>query len=189
MLQFNAKEIDGFNGLKTITPFYMEDERGFFLKGYEKDFFAKLGICGEIQEDFESFSIKNVIRGLHFQIKNPQAKLVRALTGQIYDVAVDLRKDSPSYGKWHAEILDCNIHNAYYIPQGFAHGFMVLSDSALVQYKCIGKYMKEYDSGIYYRDNDLKIDWPINEKESLIISQKDSDLISFKMFNEIYGII
>lgn len=168
-------------GLKIITPFYMEDERGFFLKSFEKDVFHSLGIDMEIYEDFESFSRKNVIRGLHFQTKEPQAKLVRALSGSILDVAVDLRKGSKTFGEWEAVILSDHNHEAFWIPEGFAHGFLVLSDSALVSYKCRGKYLKEYDSGICWNDRDIQVEWGISDP---IVSEKDQNLMSLREYQD-----
>ncbi|SDP87455.1 dTDP-4-dehydrorhamnose 3,5-epimerase [Eubacterium maltosivorans] len=168
--------------LMLINPFYMEDERGFFLKSFEKEIFRQNGIKTEIFEDFESYSIKGVIRGLHFQTEKPQAKLVRALTGTIYDVVVDLRKASETFGKWHAEILSADNHKAFFIPKGFAHGFLVLSDSALVSYKCEGAFSKKTDTGIVWNDPELKIDWPLENLAEPIISAKDKNLMTFKNY-------
>lgn len=183
MQQFSFEAIP-IPDLMIVNPFYMEDERGFFLKSFEKEIFRQNGIKTEIFEDFESYSIKGVIRGLHFQTEKPQAKLVRALTGTIYDVAVDLRKASETFGKWHAEILSADNHKAFFIPKGFAHGFLVLSDSALVSYKCEGAFSKETDTGIVWNDPELKIDWPTNQVDEIIVAEKDRGLQTFKHFKE-----
>ena len=145
--------------LMLINPFYMEDERGFFLKSFEKEIFRQ-----------------------NFQTEKPQAKLVRALTGTIYDVVVDLRKASETFGKWHAEILSADNHKAFFIPKGFAHGFLVLSDSALVSYKCEGAFSKKTDTGIVWNDPELKIDWPLENLAEPIISAKDKNLMTFKNY-------
>lgn len=167
--------------LKIITPFYMEDDRGFFLKSIERDVYRSFGIDADIYEDFESYSKKGVIRGMHFQTNSPQAKIVRALTGKIYDVAVDLRKGSSTYGKWEGFVLSSENREILYIPKGFAHGFLVLSTDALVSYKCIGKYLNEYDTGIRWDDKDLAINWNI---DCPIVSDKDKQLMKFNTFTD-----
>lgn len=172
-------------GLKIITPFYAEDERGYFLKSFEQDIYEKLGLKNEITEDFESYSYKNVIRGLHFQTGNSQLKMVRVIKGTIMDAAVDLRKDSSTFGKSECVILDSKKHNIFYIPEGFAHGFRVLSEEALVSYKCIGKYDSNSDGGIYWNDKDLNIPWDMKEEEALV-SDRDKTLMSFRKFVETY---
>ena len=168
-----------FDGLKIIKPFFAEDNRGYFLKSYEKDVFKEFGLEGEIFEDFESFSKKNVVRGLHFQTKNPQTKFVRVIFGTVMDVVVDLRKESPTFGKWKSFILSENNHHALWIPAGFAHGFRVLSDEAIVSYKCVGKYEQGFDSGIIWNDTTIGIRWGI---EKPIISERDANLQSFAQF-------
>lgn len=173
------------DGLKIIHPFYVEDERGFFLKSFEQDIFASFGLDNVISEDFESFSYKNVIRGMHFQVHNPQIKMVRAITGKIMDVAVDLRKDSPAFGEWESVILSEENHDVFWIPAGFAHGFRVLTDNAIVSYKCVGKYDKETDTGIRWNDEDISIDWGMDEARA-IVSEKDKMLMSFDDFRDKY---
>ena len=172
------------NGVKLITPFFLEDQRGSFLKCFEKEVFRNNGIEFEPFECFESFSVKNVLRGLHFQTKDPQAKLVRVLHGEVYDVVVDLRQNSPDFGKWKAFILSSENKEMLYIPKGFAHGFLVLSKNAVMQYTCSGKFYSEYDSGLYFNDDDIKIDWRISDFSEIIISEKDKNLQSFKEFKE-----
>lgn len=181
------KVLDGdIEGLKIIQPFYVEDNRGYFLKSFERNIYKELKLENIISEDFESFSSKNVIRGMHFQIHNPQIKMVRAITGEILDVAIDLRKGSPTFGKWQSVILSEDNHQIFYIPQGFAHGFKVLSENAIVSYKCIGDYDKETDTGINWKDSDLAIDWGI-DKGVAIVSDKDNSLMSLSEFKRLYG--
>lgn len=184
MTQFSVLPLP-LNGLKLLQPFYVEDHRGYFLKGYEQNMFSALGVPMAITEDFESFSHGGTVRGLHFQTNAPQAKLVRALSGEIFDVAVDLRKNSSTFGQWHAEILSAENRAMFYIPQGFAHGFMVLSGSALVQYKCEGRFDSETDTGIVWNDTDLAICWP--ECSAPILSDKDAQLQTFAGFCKQFG--
>ncbi len=181
--KFSCEKL-GIDGVKFITPFYLEDDRGYFLKSVEKDIFAEWGMEVKIYETFETYSKKGVIRGLHFQTKDPQAKIVRAIKGEIRDVIVDLRKDSETFGKHLVvELSDIN-HNILWIPQGFAHGFEVISDDALVSYTCVGKYLNEYDTGIVWNDATLGIEW---KTVSPIVSEKDKSLQSFEEFCERYG--
>lgn len=177
-LNWDYKEFD-ISGLKLISPFYREDSRGYFLKSYESDIYNQWNIKNTLTEIFETWSEHSVIRGLHFQTKNPQAKIVRVLYGEVYDVAVDLRKGSKTFGQWKAVQLSEKNHGIFYIPEGFAHGFQVISDRALVSYQCIGKYFSEFDTGIYWKDSDLNIEWPIKKS---IISEKDNKLMSFNQF-------
>lgn len=170
-------------GLQLLTPFYREDARGYFLKNYEADMFEQLGVSGCVSETFETWSRKAVVRGLHFQTKCPQAKLVRAVSGEIYDVAVDLRLNSPTYGQHQAVYLNGETHGIFYIPAGFAHGFQVVSNHALVSYQCIGRYLGEFDTGIHFRDAELGICWPLAE---CIVSEKDNGLMSFDDFRTRY---
>lgn len=168
--------------LFVVNPFYTEDERGYFLKSFEKEIFRKNGIETDIFEDFESYSKKGVIRGLHFQMEKPQAKLVRVIIGEVFDVAVDLRKDSETFGRWHAEILSDKNRKSFFIPKGFAHGFLVLSDNALVSYKCDDVFSKESDTGIFWNDKDLNIDWPVDNIKKILISEKDSKLQKYNEY-------
>lgn len=168
--------------LVIINPFFTEDERGNFIKFYEKDVFKEHGIDFIPYESFESTSIKGVLRGLHFQTENPQAKLIRVPYGKIFDVAVDLRRDSETFGKWYGIELSSENKKAFYIPKGFAHGFLTLSDLAIVSYMCDTKYSKETDSGIVWNDKDINIKWCIRLGEKLTISEKDINLQSFKEF-------
>lgn len=170
-------------GVKLITPFYAEDNRGYFLKSVEKDVFKQWGIDIDIYEDFESYSKKDVIRGMHFQTEHPQVKLVRAIRGEIHDVVVDLRKDSETFGQYVDVILSEENHNSLWVPAGFAHGFEVLSEDAIMSYKCVGKYLAGYDTGICWNDKDLHIPWQTKEP---IVSDKDAALMSFDEFSGRY---
>lgn len=175
MQDFHFEALD-IKGLFIIQPFYMEDERGYFMKNYEKNVFAQAGIETNIFEQFETFSKKNVVRGLHYQSVEPQSKLVRVIHGEIYDVAVDIRVGSPTFKQWRGILLSSHNQKQFFIPSGFAHGFLVLSDEALVSYTVSGKYLKKYDTGIVWNDPDIGIDWPIKSDEDLIISEKDKGL-------------
>lgn len=180
---FSVEDL-AIEGVKLITPFYMEDNRGYFLKSVERDVFKEWGLDADIYEDFESYSKKGVIRGLHFQTKNPQVKIVRAIRGMIHDVIVDLRKDSPTFGKYVDVILSDENHNSLWVPEGFAHGFEVLSEDAIMSYKCIGKYLNGYDTGICWNDMDLAINW---QTKNPIVSDKDAALMTFHEFTEQYS--
>jgi len=154
------------------------DERGFFLESFKESAFHANGINARFIQDNLTHSIKGVLRGLHFQ-KAPkaQAKLVTTLRGEIFDVAVDMRKDSPTYAKWVSEILSEQNHKLLYIPEGFAHGYCVLSDEADIFYKVSQEYSPEHDSGFIWNDPEINIKWPIDKP---IISEKDLKLPSFK---------
>lgn len=172
-------------GLKIITPFYVEDERGFFLKDFERKVYQSLGLENLLSESFLTKSAKGVIRGLHFQINHPQTKLVSVLRGEILDVAVDLRKNSDTFGKWKAVKLSEYNREIFYIPPGFAHGFQALREDTLVSYKCIGDYDAETDSGIAYHDKDLGVVWM--EGYGVITSERDKTLMTFEEFKNTYG--
>lgn len=158
----------------SITPHVFNDERGYFFENFNDSVFKQNEInLNFVQENF-SRSKKNVIRGLHYQ-NNPkaQAKLVTVVSGEIFDVAVDLRKNSPTFGKWVSEILSEINHKLLYVPEGFAHGFCVLSNDATVLYKTNQEYSPDDERGIIWNDPDLNISWPISEP---ILSQKDQNL-------------
>ena len=180
---FNIIKTD-IEDVKIITPFYREDDRGYFLKDFEKDIFQEWGVENDIYENFQSYSKHGVIRGLHFQTQNPQIKIVSTIVGKVHDIAVDLRKDSPTFGKYVDIILSDENHNRLWIPRGFAHGFEVISDFAIMSYKCIGKYENNCDTGIRYDDPDIGIEWEIGNP---IISERDGQLMSFKDFKDNYG--
>ena len=173
------KNIDG---LILLKPTIFKDERGYFMESYNKKNINKLlGNINFVQHN-ESKSFKGVLRGLHFQ-KPPfaQAKLVRCLKGRILDVALDLRKKSKTYGHFESTLLTHENNNQLFIPKGFAHGFIVLSKSAIMSYKVDNYYNPEFESGIIWNDTDLKIDWKV-KKDEIIVSKKDAKLQSFNNF-------
>lgn len=172
------------DGLKIVIPFYAEDNRGYFMKAYEKEIFRAAGIETDITETFESFSKHGVVRGLHFQTEeNAQSKLVRVLSGEVYDVCVDIRPGSATFGQWVGEYLSDGNHKAFFIPKGFAHGFIVTGEYALMSYTCSGAYNQRGESGIRYNDPELHIIWPISNLD-VIQSDRDANLPSFKKFKE-----
>lgn len=181
---FSFEKID-LEGIVVINPFCVEDERGFFSKSYEKDIFKDNGIDTDIQEEFESLSKKGVIRGLHFQSKEPQSKIIKVLHGEVFDVAVDLRIDSKTFGQWRGVYLSDQNKKALYVPGGFAHGFMSLSENSLVSYRCTGKYLKDYDTGIKWDDKEIAIEWPIHLVDDVMISKRDQSLRSFKEYKNV----
>ncbi len=155
-----------------VIPKVFDDERGFFLESYKKSEFAKNGIDTEFNQDNHSKSTKGVLRGLHYQIApKAQAKLVRCPNGAIFDVAVDIRKNSPYFGRWVGEKLTAENKHMLYIPEGFAHGFVVLSETAELLYKASNEYSKEHDRGILWNDTDININWGIDFEP--ILSEKD----------------
>lgn len=164
----SCKTADGieFPGLYEIQPKVFGDARGYFFESYsEKDFF-EAGLTMKFVQDNQSFSSKGVLRGLHFQTQHPQGKLVRALTGKVYDVAVDIRKDSPTFGKYYGVILDSEKQNQFYIPAGFAHGFMVVTETATFAYKCTDFYDPKGEGGLMWNDPAISIEWDKIWKDS-----------------------
>jgi len=157
-----------------VEPKSFEDSRGYFLENFHEKFFQDNKITSKFIQDNISFSKKNILRGLHFQL-NPkaQAKLVSVINGEIFDVAVDIRKNSPTYGKWVGATLSGKNHKSLFIPEGFAHGFCVLSDEAYVMYKTSKFYSPELEKGIAWNDPSIGISWPVNEP---ILSEKDLNL-------------
>ncbi len=164
-----------FKGLVMIEPDLYEDQRGYFFESYNQKKFTDLRIEYFPVQDNESSSTKNVIRGLHYQAEPmAQAKLIRVISGRIYDVAVDLRKDSDTFGQWFGTELDSSAKLQLFVPKGFAHGFSVLSEKAIILYKCDSLYSPEHERGILYNDPDLGIDWKV-EKSLEIVSNKDRE--------------
>ena len=155
-----------------IEPQVHGDHRGYFMETWRKSEMESLGIFEEFVQDNQSKSLQNTLRGLHYQLKHPQGKLVRVLAGQIFDVVVDLRKSSKSFGHWVGEILSAENHKQLWVPAGFAHGFYVLSDSAEIAYKCTEYYDAEDDRSLLWNDPDLAIDWPLLNDQPLL-SDKD----------------
>lgn len=189
MIRKFAFEETEIKGLIKVTPFNADDIRGCFTKDYSKEVFEANGITHNLEEVFYTTSYKGVIRALHFQREKQQAKLVRCIHGHIYDVVVDLRKDSPTFKKWLGFDLLGKEHNEILVPGGCAHGYLVLEES-IVSYKCGEKFYGEYDDGIMWNDPDLNVQWPlelIGGEEKLILADKDKNLQSFAEFIGKYG--
>ena len=186
--KFAFKETD-IKGLIEVTPFNADDVRGCFTKDYSKEVFEANGLSHDLQEVFYTTSHKGVIRALHFQREKQQPKLVRCISGHVYDVVVDMRKDSPTFKKWLGFDLVGEKHNEILVPAGCAHGYLVLEPS-IVSYKCSEKFYGEFDGGIKWDDPDINVEWPLEKiggKENLILADKDKELPSFKEFVEKYG--
>lgn len=172
-------EVDGveIEGLKVITPSVFGDERGYFMETYNYNDFAAAGIDCQFVQDNQSSSKKGVLRGLHFQIEFPQDKLVRVVSGEVFDVAVDLREGSKTFGKWYGVHLSAENKKQFFIPKNFAHGFIVLSDSAEFCYKCTDFYHPNDEGGLLWSDPEIGVQWPMPEGmsvEDLTISDKDT---------------
>lgn len=161
------------NGVYIIEPKVFGDNRGYFMETYNKEHFAEAGLTMNFVQDNESSSSKGVLRGLHFQTKHTQGKLVRVTEGEVFDVAVDLRKGSPTYGQWEGVVLSAENKKQFYIPEGFAHGFLVLSDHAIFNYKCTDFYCPEGEGGVLWNDPDIGIEWPLDGIDNIILSEKD----------------
>jgi dTDP-4-dehydrorhamnose 3,5-epimerase len=167
---FHKTEIEG---VFIIEPQVFGDNRGYFMETYNLDEFKEAGIDKKFVQDNQSKSKKGVLRGLHFQSEHSQGKLVRVIKGEVFDVAVDLRKNSTTYGKWVGVKLSDENKKQFYIPEGFAHGFLVLSDEAEFVYKCTDLYHPEVEGGIAYNDPEIGIEWPTDGIDELILSEKD----------------
>lgn len=181
--KFEFKEL-GLKGAYLIKPFCATDERGAFIKDYNVETFRENGIEHNLKEVFCTVSHRGVIRALHFQLGKQQPKLVRCISGHVYDVIVDLRPDSPTFGKWQGFDLTGENMLELYVPECFGHGYLVLEHS-VVSYKCAEVFYAEGDSGILYNDPELGIVWPferIGGEENLIISDKDRKLMSFEEY-------
>ncbi|HZP17068.1 MAG TPA: dTDP-4-dehydrorhamnose 3,5-epimerase [Terriglobales bacterium] len=165
-------------GALVLEPRVFEDERGFFLESYNQKVLAGIGITGTFVQDNHSYSKRGVLRGLHYQVRKPQGKLVRVVSGEVLDVLVDLRKSSPTFGRWHAVVLSGENRRQAWIPAGFAHGFYVLSEGAHVLYKSTEFYFPELERTILWSDPDLNIQWG-NSAEPLL-SAKDRSGTRFR---------
>ena len=166
--------------LYIIEPSVFGDERGYFMETYNQNDFKEAGLDMEFVQDNQSMSVKGVLRGLHFQKQYPQGKLVRVVRGRVFDVAVDLRSGSRTYGKWFGVELTAENKKQFYIPEGFAHGFLVLSDEAEFCYKCTDFYRPGDEGGMAWDDAEIGIEWPIEDGMKLIISEKDQKWQGFK---------
>ena len=169
-------------GLKVITPTVFGDARGYFVETYNKNDFVEAGIDVEFVQDNQSASKQGVLRGLHFQKNFPQAKLVRCINGEVFDVAVDLRKDSATFGKWFGVVLSAENKKQFFIPKGFAHGFYVLSEYAEFAYKCSDFYHPNDEGGLIWNDPDIGVEWPLIDGVELNLSEKDTKWGGIKEF-------
>ena len=185
---FSFKE-SSISGLYEITPFNADDVRGCFTKDYSKEVFEKNGITHNLEEVFYTTSHKGVIRALHFQRVKQQPKLVRCVYGHVYDVVVDLRKNSPTFKKWLGFDLNGDNRKEILVPAGCAHGYLVLEKS-IVSYNCAEKFYGEYDDGIMWNDVDIGVNWPLDKVggiENVILADKDKNLQTFREFQSTYG--
>jgi len=157
-------------GVKIIEPRVFQDNRGFFLESYNRSNYSKYGIDQDFVQDNHSKSVKNTLRGLHYQINPGQDKIVRVIAGEVFDVVVDIRRNSPTYGQWEGFILSAENKLLIYVPKGFAHGFCVLSDSAEFVYKCSEYWSPKDERGIVWNDPDINVRWPLTDP---ILSAKD----------------
>lgn len=181
--EFSKTEIDG---LMIIKPHIFTDNRGTYKKYYEKNIFAEHGITCKFGESSDLRSSKGALRGLHYQDEDSQAKLIHVLSGVIFDVALDLREDSPTFGKYHCELLNAQDDKVVYIPENFAHGFIGLTDDTIFSYQCSGRYVPEACGGIVWNDPELAIPWPLEEYgiKSVIATEKDSNWPTFREYKK-----
>ena len=170
----------GIEGMFIVEPTVFEDNRGFFMETFNERDFKDAGYDLKFVQDNQSKSTKGVLRGLHFQIKYPQGKLVRVTKGKVFDVGVDLRSNSDTYGKWFGAVLSDENKRQLYIPPKFAHGFVVLSDEAEFLYKCTEFYHGEDEGGIIWNDEDIGVEWPLDDIDEVILSEKDKLWPTFK---------
>ena len=165
-------EIDG---LCVIEPTVFKDERGYFVETYNYNDFKAEGLDMQFLQDNQSMSVRGVLRGLHYQKQYPQGKLVRVIRGEVFDVAVDLREHSKTFGKWFGVVLSAENKKQFYIPEGFAHGFLVLSDEAEFAYKCTDFYHPGDEGGLLWCDPQIGVEWPLQEGVELLLSEKDKN--------------
>lgn len=180
MAGFEFKPLE-LEGAYLVSSFYAGDSRGGFTKIFEKDIFEQAGIKFTLNETFASRSAKNVVRGLHFQLNGPQAKLVSVVAGKVWDVIVDIRPESPTFKKWTSQELSAENHLSFYVPRGFAHGFASLEDNTVMLYQCDGKYDKETDTGIRFDDPDIGVECPIS-LDTAVRSERDLGLMSLQEY-------
>ncbi len=164
-------------GLRIIEPKVFGDPRGFFLESWHRHRYEEAGIAEAFVQDNVSFSRRGILRGLHFQNPRPQGKLLQVLQGEVFDVAVDLRRSSPTLGKWHGLILSCENKRQFYVPPGFAHGFAVLSETALFQYKCTDYYSQADEMALRWDDPEIGIQWPL---ASPLLSDRDGKALRLR---------
>lgn len=188
MIQKFSFEKTEIEGLILVNPFVAYDERGYFIKDYSKEVFEANGIIHDLKEVFYTNSHKGVVRAIHFQREKPQPKLVRCVSGKVFDIVVDLRKDSSNFGKWQGFYLSEENKKELLIPGYCGHGYLVLEPS-IVSYKCAEKFYGEYDDGIIWNDPEINVKWPLEElgDTETILAQKDKMLQSFREFKLKYG--
>ena len=173
--------------LYVIEPTVFGDHRGYFMETYQYEEFKNAGLGMVFVQDNQSKSKKGVLRGLHFQTKNPQGKLVRVIKGEVYDVAVDLRKESSTFGQYFGVLLSEENKKQFYVPEGFAHGFLVTSEEAEFVYKCTNYYDPSSEAGILWNDTDINIDWPDVKNAELLLSDKDKTQQTFAQYSAAIG--
>ena len=179
----NQIEDSEISEIKIITPQIHEDDRGYFFESYNASDFKKLGLPTKFVQDNQSYSKKGALRGLHYQLKYQQGKLVRVIKGKVFDVAVDIRQGSPTFGKHVGAHLSDKNHKIMYIPEGFAHGYVVLSETVIFQYKCTEIYHPEDEYGLLWDDKDLNIQWPVKDP---ILSNRDKSLPTLQYIDKKY---
>jgi len=167
-----------------VEPTVFGDNRGYFMETYHRGEFKAAGLGMDFVQDNQSKSRQGVLRGMHFQIKNPQGKLVRVLSGEVFDVAVDMRPESPTFGKWYGVVLSAENKKQFYVPERFAHGFLVLSETAEFTYKCTRFYDPSDEGGLAWDDEDVGIEWPIMAGMDVLLSEKDKNNPSFQAYKE-----
>lgn len=169
-------------GLMVLQMHQAKDFRGVYQKAYEIDQYAAFDLLPQFSEFSDIYSHKGVLRGMHYQTEQSQAKLVHGICGRLFDVAIDLREDSPTFGQYHAELLVGGDGKAIFIPEDFAHGFLALDEDTIFSYQCTGRYVPHACGGIQWNDPDLAIPWPLDQVEKVIVSEKDAAQESFKDF-------
>jgi dTDP-4-dehydrorhamnose 3,5-epimerase len=177
----NHIEDSKISGIKIITPQIYKDDRGYFFESFNSKNFKNLGLPTKFVQDNQAYSKKRTIRGLHYQLKYPQGKLVRVIQGEVFDVAVDIRRGSPTFRKYEGFHLSDKNNKIMYIPEGFAHGYVVLSETAIFQYKCTEIYHPEDEYGLLWNDKDLNIQWPVINP---LLSEKDKSLPTLQLIKE-----
>lgn len=183
MSKFNFIETP-IKGMYVIEPAVFGDSRGYFMETYQYEEFKNAGLDMVFVQDNQSKSKRGVLRGLHYQKRNSQGKLVRVVSGEVYDVGVDLRKGSETFGQYYGVVLSAENKRQFYVPEGFAHGFVVLSDTAEFVYKCTNYYDPSSEAGILWNDPDLAIEWPITADMEILLSDKDKIQQTFKQYCE-----
>ncbi len=179
----NHVEDSEISGIKILTPQIHKDDRGYFFESFNSKDFKNLGLPTKFVQDNQSYSKKGTLRGLHYQLKYQQGKLVRVIKGKVFDVAVDIRQDSPTFGKYVGVHLSEKNYKIMYIPEGFAHGYVVLSKTVIFQYKCTEIYHPEDEYGLLWDDKDLNIQWPVKNP---ILSNRDKSLPTLQFVNKKY---